>query len=54
MNLAQNVCFDDFYIKSETGSHMMYISRFVMFLCLGQRLSYYWFCNGDTWHMKTS
>ena len=42
MNLAQNVCRDDFYVRFETGSLMTYISwssYFVLFFCLDQFLS---------------
>ena len=45
MNLAQNVCLDDFQVKFGTGSLMMYISRssdFLKFFSLGQFLNNYW------------
>ena len=45
MNLAQNVCLDDVWVKFGTGSLMMYISQssdFLKFFCLGQFLSNYW------------
>ena len=32
MNLAQNVCLDDFYVKFGTGSFMTYTSRSSDFL----------------------
>ena len=45
MNLAQNVCLDDFCVKFGTGSLMTCISRssdFLKFFRLGLFLSNYW------------
>ena len=57
MHLTLNVCLDDFLVKFETGSFMIYMlwsSNFVNFFCLGQFLSNYWSYSNDAWLLHTS